>query len=121
MSTEKLKKILAEFDSSGATELEYEDTNFRVIVKKNNPEISSNEGNCLDHQILSPLVGTYYDASPAIRIDEKIKEGQLLCTIESMKTMNKICAPTDLIIKKIYFKNGDIIGYNSPLFEVDYI
>lgn len=121
MPIDKLKRILADFDNSGATELEYEDADFRVTVKKNNPKMNQEKTNPPDKYILSPLVGTYYNLSPAIRIDERVKEGQPLCVIESMKIMNKICAPADLIIKKVYFENGKSVEFNSKLFEVDYI
>lgn len=121
MPIDKLKKILAEFDNSKATEFEYEDADFRVTMKKNNSKTEQEKTDYSDKYVLSPLVGTYHDVSPIVRIDERVKEGQPLCIIESMKTMNKICAPADLIIKKIYFKNGESIEYGSKLFEVDYI
>ena len=121
MPISKLKKILTDFDNSTATEFEYEDANFRVAVKKNNPKADREKTDYSDRHILSPLVGTYYDASPAVRINERVKEGQPLCVIESMKIMNKICAPADLIVKKAYFENGETVEFNSKLFEVDYI
>ena len=121
MPIDKLRRIFAEFDSSEATELEYEDDSFKVTIKKNNSNSDQEKNDYSDKLILAPLVGTYYDVSPVIHIDERIREGQPLCVIESMKIMNKICAPADLIIKKMYYKNGDCVGYDSILFEVDYI
>jgi len=121
VSIDKLKRILADFDNSEATEFEYEDADFRVTVKKNNPKANREKTDYSDRHILSPLVGTYYDASPAVQIGGRVKEGQPLCVIESMKIMNKICAPADLIMKKAYFKNGETVEFDSKLFEVDYI
>lgn len=121
MPINKLKKILTDFDNSKAVELEYEDADFRITVKKNNPKADREKTDYSNGYILSPLVGAYYDASPAARINERVKEGQPLCVIESMKIMNKICAPADLIVKKVYFENGDTVEFNSKLFEVDYI
>ena len=121
MPISKLKKILTDFDNSEATEFEYEDADFRVTVKKNNPKANREKADYSDRHILSPLVGTYYDTSSAVQINERVKEGQPLCVIESMKIMNKICAPADLIVKKAYFENGETVEFNSKLFEVDYI
>ncbi|MBR2993962.1 hypothetical protein IKF43_01025 [Candidatus Saccharibacteria bacterium] len=121
MPIDKLKKILADFDSSDATEFEYEDADFRVSIKKNGPKTDQEKTDYSDKHILSPLVGTYYDVSPTIQINERVKEGQSLCIIESMKIMNKICAPADLIIRKTYFENGESVEFGSKLFEVDYI
>ena len=121
MPIDKLKKILTDFDNSTATEFEYEDADFRVTVKKNNPKADREKDDYSDRHILSPLVGTYYDASPAVQIGERVKEGRPLCVIESMKIMNKICAPADLIVKEVYLENGETVEFNSRLFEVDYI
>lgn len=121
MSIDKLKKILTDFDNSEATEFEYEDADFRVTIKKNSPKTDQEKVGHSDKYILSPLVGAYYDVSPAVQINERVKEGQPLCIIESMKMMNKICAPADLIIKEAYYENGECVEFGSKLFEVETI
>ena len=45
--------------------------------------------------VKSPIVGTFYesaspDASPFVRVGERVQPGKVLCIIESMKLMNEI-------------------------------
>ena len=47
-----------------------------------------------------------------------MKKGQILCLIEAMKMMSEITAPKDGVIKKIYVKNQDVVGYEDPLFLI---
>lgn len=42
-----------------------------------------------------------------------------MCIIEAMKMMNEVCAPYDLIVKKINCLNGDLVEFNQSIFEVE--
>lgn len=80
---------------------------------------NSNEGK----QIISPFVGTYYEApSPGspkyVEVGKTIKRGDVLCIIEAMKIMNEIEAEFDGTISEILVKNGDPVEYGQPLFVV---
>jgi biotin carboxyl carrier protein len=122
MPLSKLKSVLAEFDKSTATEMTYEDADFCVTLKKDvNQAPKTNSVAKASNDILCPLVGTYYNSSLAIKKGQRIQTGQVLCVIESMKIMNKICAPADLVVKKKYYKEGDLVELNSKLFEVEYV
>lgn len=74
-------------------------------------------------QVLAPLVGVFYaapspEASAYVQVGDKVKEGQILCLIEAMKMMSEITAPRDGVIKKIYVKNQDVVGFEDPLFLI---
>jgi len=74
-------------------------------------------------EIKSPLVGVYYaapspDAETFVSIGSKIKKGDVLCIIETMKLMNEITAEQDGEIADICIKNGDIAEYGQVLFKV---
>lgn len=74
--------------------------------------------------VKSPLVGVFYDANgpeeePFVTIGSIVKEGDVLCIIESMKVMNEISAPKSGIIKKILVKKGDLVEFEQPLFIVE--
>ena len=122
MPLSRLKSVLAEFDKSKVTEMTYEDGDFRVTLKKKAEETSKTNSVAENNgDILCPLAGTYYNSGATIRKGQKIQAGQALCVVESMKIMNKICAPADLIVKRKYHKEGDPVELNSKLFEVEYI
>jgi len=74
-------------------------------------------------EVKSPLVGVYYaapspDAETFISIGSKVKKGDVLCIIETMKLMNEITAEQDGEIVDICIKNGDIAEYGQVLFKM---
>ena len=74
-------------------------------------------------KVLAPLVGVFYaaptpEASAYVQVGDTVKEGQILCLIEAMKMMSEITAPKDGVIKKIYVKNQDVVGFEDPLFLI---
>jgi len=74
-------------------------------------------------EIKSPLVGVYYaapspDAETFVSIGSKVKKGDVLCIIETMKLMNEITAEQDGEIVDICIKNGDIAEYGQVLFKM---
>jgi len=74
-------------------------------------------------EVKSPLVGVYYsapspDAETFVSIGSKVKKGDVLCIIETMKLMNEIVAEQDGEIVDICIKNGDIAEYGRVLFKM---
>ena len=70
--------------------------------------------------VRSPLVGTYYaapapGAAPFVQVGEQVQKGQTLCVIESMKTMNEIPAPCDLIVEELPVQNGTLVAFDAPV------
>jgi acetyl-CoA carboxylase biotin carboxyl carrier protein len=73
--------------------------------------------------VKSPIVGTFYeaaspDASPFVRIGERVQPGKVLCIIESMKLMNEIECETSGIIESKLVMNGQPVEYGEALFAV---
>ena len=71
----------------------------------------------------SPLVGVYYaapspDAETFVSIGSKVKKGDVLCIIETMKLMNEITSDFDGEIIDICIKNGDIAEFGQVLFKL---
>ena len=80
--------------------------------------------NTLDHEVPSPMVGTFYaspspEAPPYVQVGDHVKEGDTLCIIEAMKMMNQIEAETNGTIKSIRAQNGDPVEYDQILFVID--
>ena len=75
------------------------------------------------HVITSPIVGTFYRApSPEsaafIELGQKIKPGQVLCIIESMKLMNEIESDVEGEVVAVYPRNGQPVEYGEKLFAI---
>ena len=73
--------------------------------------------------VLAPLVGVFYsapspDEKPYVQVGDKVKEGQVLCLIEAMKMMSEITSPRDGVVKDIYAKNQDVVGFEDQLFLI---
>ncbi|MFC2663005.1 MAG: acetyl-CoA carboxylase biotin carboxyl carrier protein [Eubacterium sp.] len=74
--------------------------------------------------ILCPLVGVFYsasspDAEAFVHEGQRVKEGEVMCIIEAMKSMNELKAPYDLKVKKVCIENGDMAEFHQVLFEVE--
>ena len=75
------------------------------------------------HQVLSPMVGTFYRASSPesdafTKEGATVKSGQTLCIIEAMKIMNEIPADIAGQVVDILVENGQPVEYNQPLFTI---
>jgi len=86
---------------------------------------TSNQSVDFNHliEVKSPLVGVYYaapspDAETFVSIGSKVKKGDVLCIIETMKLMNEIHAEQDGEIVDICIKNGDIAEFGQVLFKM---
>ena len=76
------------------------------------------------HQVLSPMVGTYYsshspDADAFVQVGQKVKIGDTLCIIEAMKMMNQIEADKSGTIKAILLNNDAPVEFEQPLFLIE--
>lgn len=74
-------------------------------------------------QIKAPLVGTFFrspdvDADPYVSVGDSIKKGSTLGIIEAMKIFNEIESDVDGIVEKIMVSNGQVVGFNEPLFII---
>lgn len=68
----------------------------------------------------SPLVGTVYLApqagsAPYIKVGDKVKKGDAVCIVESMKMFNTIEAEKDGEVVAIPVDNGQIVEYGQVL------
>ena len=74
--------------------------------------------------IKSPMVGVLYlAASPNdpdyVKVGDMVKEGDVLCLIEAMKTFNQIKAPRGGIIREILAASGAAVEFDEPLFVIE--
>ncbi|MDY8110640.1 acetyl-CoA carboxylase biotin carboxyl carrier protein [Fulvimarina sp. 2208YS6-2-32] len=74
--------------------------------------------------VSSPMVGTVYlAASPGsksfVEIGQSVKEGDTLCIIEAMKTMNSIPSPRSGTVREVLIENAQPVEFGESLFVID--
>lgn len=142
MKLSEIQKMIKDFENSNLTELEltFEDTTIKLSKQQtlsqpstvvtpsapvyNQPQQDLNPSLSSENTIVSPLVGTFYAASspkskPYVEVGSKVKKGDVLCLIEAMKIMNEITAPKDGTIVKSHVMNGQVVGIDDALFDLE--
>lgn len=69
--------------------------------------------------ILSPLVGIFHElpGNKKVGIGDRLKKGDVICTIEAMKLMNEINMPEDGEITWVAVEEGATVEYEQILFS----
>ena len=76
------------------------------------------------HQVLSPMVGTFYaapnpDAPKFVEVGKPVNIGDPLCIVEAMKMMNQITADKAGTVKAVLCQDGDPVEFDQPLFVIE--
>ena len=76
------------------------------------------------HQVLSPMVGTFYaapnpDAPKFVEVGKSVNVGDPLCIVEAMKMMNQITADKAGTVKAVLCQDGDPVEFDQPLFVIE--
>ncbi len=71
----------------------------------------------------SPLVGTVYLAPQAgaetfVKVGDRVKKGDVLCIVESMKMFNNIEAELEGTIEAVCVDNGQIVEFGQTLVRI---
>ena len=72
-------------------------------------------------EVQAPLLGIFYASAgekKAVKEGDSVSEGDVLCTIEAMKMMNEVKAPTSGVIKKVCVADGELVEYKQTLFVI---
>ena len=148
MTIKELQAIIKDIENSPLMTLELEMDDFKLKLSKNKFEpapyqpVNSPVNNPILKEttslpvsevktnlstpktiIKSPLVGTFYasatiNGNPYVEVGQPVKKGQVVCIIEAMKIMNEITSPYDGIVKEIFVRNGEVVGYDHELMVV---
>ena len=149
MWQDKVKELINILENSNVNEIEITFWGRKIRVVKNASSILSNSvaaapetiiqndktSNNMSHEddtektdsgekILSPMPGVFYSSQtpekpPFVSEGDKVKVGQVLCIIESMKIMNEIESELAGTIKKVLVSNSDPVEFNQPLFIIE--
>ena len=143
MELSEILTLLERFDASTATSLKLELGDLRLKLEKGTaapaaagtvaavqvaapvqvPAAASAPAEPEGVEVQAPLVGTFYAApapgeAPFVSVGDTVKKGQTLCVLEAMKMMSEVPAPMDCVILEVLAKDGELMGFDTPLFRV---
>lgn len=70
--------------------------------------------------VKSPIVGTFYqspspDKPPFVKVGDKVRRGDVIMIIESMKLMNEVQSEFDGTVEKILVSDGQPVEFDQPI------
>lgn len=88
------------------------------------PSASAREPEARGTLITSPIVGTYYaspspEKPPFVTVGQKVKKGDVLFVVESMKLMNEVPSEADGTVSEILLASGSPVEYGQPVLRIE--
>ena len=142
LDTKVIGKLAEILDKNNLTEIEYEDEGCRISLSRNaqgvcaqafqpapaaapaaQASVSEDYSNS-PNAVKSPMVGVVYlSADPNtpnyVKTGDSVKEGDIVCLIEAMKTFNPVKAHKSGTVSKILVEAGDPVEYGQPLVVIE--
>ena len=143
MTQPELFALMDRFERGGLARLEYEADGARLVLEKAGPGPVAGPGPIAapapaaraeepkEEQraeesapcIKAPVVGTFYiapqpGAAPFAVPGARLKKGEPVCLLEAMKMINQVTAPCDCEVLAVLAKDGELVGYDAPLFRI---
>ena len=148
MSIDAIKQLIAALDSSRLDRLDYECKEFKLSLERTpaqttapaaagtpTPGAPTVSAPCVSpcgdesaekpgHVVTAPIVGTYYasadpDKPPFVQVGSRVKKGDTLFIIESMKLMNEITSECDGTVAEIMLQSGCGVEYGQPVLRIE--
>ena len=66
--------------------------------------------------VKAPMPGNILDVK--VKVGDTVKAGTVLCVLEAMKMMSEVPAPADCIIEEVLVKDGELVGFDAPMFRI---
>ena len=137
MELQELYSLMERFAASGLTELEWEQGEEKVRLRREPAPVVRGEDAAPvvaasaavpekreeGEVVKAPLVGVFYAApapgeAPFAVPGKQVKKGETLCLLEAMKMMSEVPAPADCVVEEVLVKDGEAVSYGQPLFRV---
>ncbi|MBQ9235812.1 MAG: acetyl-CoA carboxylase biotin carboxyl carrier protein [Alphaproteobacteria bacterium] len=145
IDTEIIDKLAEVLNKNNLMELEYEAEKLRIRIKKaggapmpvqpmapaapvavenKRSEYSIDDYSDNVGTVKSPIVGVVYlSPDPTkpdyVSVGDKVKEGDIVCLIEAMKTFNPVKAHRSGVVAKILVESGDPVEYGESLLIIE--
>lgn len=76
--------------------------------------------------VKAPLAGTFYespspDDPPFVEVGQKVKSGDVVCIVESMKVFTEIRAKRSGVVKNVLVKDEDAVSKDQDLIEIEVV
>lgn len=134
MESKDIAGLLDRFDASACSVLELREGEWSLRLEKpvsgscsapatSVPAPAAPDAVAEAQYIKAPLVGTFYSApapgeAPFAVPGGRVRKGDTVCVLEAMKMMSEIPAPMDCVIEEVLLKDGELAGFDTPLFRV---
>ena len=84
-----------------------------AVAVTTKPEVCGNA-------VKAPIIGTFYltpapDKEPFVKVGQKVKKGDVIMIIESMKLMNEIQSEFDGTVTEILVENGKPVEFDQTI------
>lgn len=141
LSIEEIKELMASMNKHCISSLKLEQEGFSLRLEGSKGEAvvltppplpvalpasdeDSEEPSYPGTVIRSPIVGTFYAApapgkEPYVKVGSRIKKGDVLFLIESMKLMNEVLADQDGTVCRILVENAQGVEYGQPILCIE--
>lgn len=121
MRKDAVKEVSREVYESSANTVTVQEKAALATVQS--PAETTNLSEPSGNIVKSPMVGTFYikpspTANPYVEVGSMVKIGDVLCIVEAMKLMNEIESEYAGKIAKVLVKDGEVVEYGTPLFEI---
>jgi len=76
--------------------------------------------------VKTPLAGTFYEAPspddpPFVEVGQKVKSGDVVCIVESMKVFTEIRAERSGVVKNVLIEDEDTVSKDQDLIEIEIV
>jgi acetyl-CoA carboxylase biotin carboxyl carrier protein len=144
LDLEQLRELIRLLDEANLTEIEVEQDDDRIRVRRDPAPIMSGESLTPPNEparatrpippaaevddgetyVTSPFVGTFYRApspngDPFVEVGDVVAPGQVLCIVEAMKLMNEIEAEVAGTVVEVLVDNGKAVEFGDRLFLIE--
>jgi acetyl-CoA carboxylase biotin carboxyl carrier protein len=142
MDLHKIKTLLDFVGRSRVSELTVSEAGTTVVIRNpsraaaggqeaaalHSEEHSQNEPIVIEDQAQSQLVRTCLTGivhqshspgtAPLVAVGDLVEVGQALCIVEAMKVFTTVPTPFGGVVKRIFFEDGQEVGFGDPLVEI---
>ncbi len=143
--TDYIKKLIDIMNNNELTEIKLQDgenslvikgSGYKPVIKQNNEEIILPEETEVQEKqekeeekknlvpIISNMIGLYYSKpspkdAPFVQVGDEIKEGQVICIIETIKLVNKITSEVSGKVAEICIEDGKPVEYGQVIMYIE--
>lgn len=142
MDLDRIRELIALMEESNVAELEIREGESSVRINRGaiapvvagavvpglapaaaNAEVPAAPAAPTGHVLTAPMVGTFYrspspSSPPFTEVGARVREGDVLCIIESMKMMNEVKADRAGVIEAVLAQNSASVEFDEPLFAI---